>query len=697
MKKYANLCGLFAILLWIGLGLILVVQPRSFADEGMWTFDNPPLQQLKERYGFTPTQAWLDHVRLSSVRFNDGGSGSFVSPHGLVLTNHHVALGQLQKVSSPQKDYVKDGFYARTAAEELKCPDLELNQLVSMEDVTRRVQAAVQPGMSDEAALKARKAEIAKIEKESTEKTGLRSDVVSLYQGSEYWLYRYKKYTDLRLVFAPEQQIAFYGGDPDNFTYPRYDIDFALFRVYEDGRPFASENYLKWNAKGAADGELVFVSGHPGSTARLETLAQIETLRDFALPLTLQTLKRRRDVARQYAARGPEQARQATGLIFGIENSLKGITGRYQGLLDKSLIAKKQKEEADFRAVVASRPEWQQAYGGAWDAIAQAEAKGREMIKPLRFRSLGWARLPGIAGMIVRYVAEIKKPDGERLQGFHDSQLESLRFRLFSPAPIYPEFDEAQLAANLVYVREMLGADDPFIKTVLGDRAPEELAKEVIAGTKLADPAVRRALVEGGEAAVQASTDPLIVLARKTDPFEREMIKWHENNVESVETPAGEKIGKARFAAYGKTMYPDATFTLRLSYGAVKGYPMNGTIAPSKTTLYGLYDRAYSFDQKPPFNLPAPYTERKSRLDLNTPVDFVSTCDIIGGNSGSPVIDRQGELVGLIFDGNIESLVGDYVYNEENNRAVAVHSAVIIEVLRKLYDAGAVADELEGR
>lgn len=697
MKKYVSVLGLLAIALGVAPSFILDTPLRSFADEGMWTFDNPPFRLLKERYGFTPTQEWLDHVRLSSVRFNDGGSGSFVSPHGLVLTNHHVALGQLQKVSTPQKDYVKDGFYAHSAAEELKCPDLELNQLISMEDVTQRVQAAVQSGMSDEAALKARKAEIAKIEKESTDKTGLRSDVVPLYQGSEYWLYRYKKYTDLRLVFAPQQQIAFYGGDPDNFTYPRYDIDFALFRVYQDGKPLESQNYLKWNAKGAADGELVFVSGHPGSTARLDTLAQIETLRDYALPLVLQTLKRRRDVAKQYAARGPEQARQATGLIFGIENSLKGITGRYQGLLDKNLFAKKQKEETDFRALVASKPEWQQAYGGAWDTIAQAEAKFREMAKPLRFRSLGWARLPGVADAIVRYVAEVKKPDGERLQGFHDSQLESMRFRLFSPAPVYPEFDQAQLAANLEYCKEMLGADDPFIKAVLGDRAPGDLAKEAIAGTKLADPAFRKTLVEGGEAAVQASTDPLIVLARKTDPFARELIKWYENNVESVETPAGEKIGKARFAAYGKSMYPDATFTLRLSFGAVKGYAMNGTIAPSKTTLYGLYDRAYSFDLKPPFNLPAPYLDRKSRLNLTTPVDFVSTCDIIGGNSGSPVINRQGELVGLIFDGNIESLVGDYVYNEDNNRAVAVHSAVIIEVLRNLFDAGPVADELEGR
>ncbi|MBZ5562101.1 MAG: S46 family peptidase [Acidobacteriia bacterium] len=676
---------------------ILLAAMPGWADEGMWTFDNPPLKQLKDRYGFTPSQEWLDHVRLASVRFNDGGSGSFVSPHGLALTNHHVALGQLQKVSSPQKDYVKDGFYARSAAEELKCPDLELNQLVSMEDVTQRVLSAVKPGMSDEAALKARKAEVAKIEKESMDKTGFRSDVIPLYQGSEYWLYRYKKYTDLRLVFAPEQQIAFFGGDPDNFTYPRYDIDFALFRVYENDKPVDSQNYLKWNAQGAKDGDLVFVSGNPGSTFRLDTLARIETLRDNILPLILTTLNRRRDVAKQYAAQGAEQTREATQLIFGLENSIKAFVGQSQGLQDKNLIVKKQKDEADFRALVASKPEWQQAYGGAWDSIAQAETKYRGMIKPLRFRTMMWARLSSGAVALVRYVAEVKKPDGVRLDGYHDSQLESLRFRLFSPAPVYPRFDESQLAANLAFSREMLGADDPYVKAVLGDRTPEEVAKEAIAGTRLADPAFRKSLVEGGEAAVAASTDPLIVLARKADPFGREMIKSFENNVESVETPAGEKIGKARFAAYGKAMYPDATFTLRLSFGAVKGYPMNGTIAPSHTTLFGLYDRTYSFDLKPPFNLPERYAEGKSRLELTTPVDFVSTCDTIGGNSGSPVIDRQGDFVGLIFDGNIESLVGDYVYNEEKNRAVAVHGAVIIEVLRKLYDAGALADELEGK
>jgi len=669
----------------------------SLADEGMWTFDNPPLKQLKERYGFEPTRAWLDHVRLASARFNDGGSGSFVSPHGLVLTNHHVALGQLQKVSSPSKDYVKDGFYARTQAEELKCPDLEVNVLANMEDVTARVRGAVKPGMSDEAALKARKAEIASIEKESSEKTGLRSDVISLYQGGEYWLYQYKKYTDMRLVFAPEQQTAFFGGDPDNFTYPRYDIDFALFRVYENGKPVENHDYLKWDAKGAADGELVFVSGNPGSTSRDETMAQIETEKDYDQPLILKVLGQLQDAAKQYAAQGSEQARQATNTIFGIANSLKAYDGRAKGLADKELIAKMQNDETSFRAKVASNPEWQKAYGGAWDAIAQAEVKHREMAKTYRFYGLRGSRLEGIALAIVQYVAELKKPDGVRLEGFHDSQLDSLRFRLFSPAPVYPGFEKAMLTAGLQLAQEGLGADDPFVKAVLGSSSPKEVVTEAVDGTKLADPAFRKSLVEGGEAAVQASTDPMIVLARKIDPFDRQRIKSFEDNVESVETPAGEKIGQARFAVYGKSLYPDATFTLRLGYGAVKGYPMNGTEAPPITTFYGLYDRAYSFGLKFPFNLPSRYLERISRLDLSGPVDFVNTCDIIGGNSGSPVINKEGELVGLIFDGNIESLVGDFVYYEVNNRAVAVHSGAIIQVLRQMYDASPLADELEGK
>lgn len=667
------------------------------ADEGMWTFDNPPLKELKDKYNFTPTQQWLDHIRLSSVRFNDGGSGSFVSPNGLVITNHHVALGQLQKASTAQKNYVRDGFYARTSAEELKAADLELNVLVSMENVTDRVQGAVKTGMSDKQALDARKAEEAKIEKESVDKTGFRSDVVSLYAGGEYWLYRYKKYTDVRIVFAPEQQAAFFGGDPDNFTFPRYDLDFALFRAYENGRPVQSKEYLKWNSKGAAAGDLIFVSGHPGSTERGLTLAQLETDRDFIYPLRLERYRRELKALRAYAARGSEQARQATDLIFGFENSLKAVDGEYKGM-DKALFDKKAKEESELRAKVNANPDWRREYGGAWDEIAMVTKRQQELVKVQQFRTISSASsLASLARQIVVYAAEIKKPDAERLDGYHDSQLEELKFYLFSPAPLYPEFEEALLTFSLETSRDQLGSDDPWVKAILDGKTPTQVASEAIRGTKLTDPKVRKALVEGGESAVNASTDPLIVLARKAEPFFREMRKQYEEDVESVLTTAEEKIAKARFAIYGKSVYPDATFTLRLAYGTVKGYPMNGTEAPPKTTIYGLYDRSASFDNKPPFNLMPRFVERREKLNLATPFDFVATADIIGGNSGSPVINRNGEFVGLIFDGNIESLTGNFVYLEETNRAVAVHTAVIIEALRKLYDAPALAAELEGK
>ncbi len=499
----------------------------------------------------------------------------------------------------------------------------------------------------------------------------------------------------MRIVFAPEQQIAYFGGDFDNFTYPRYDLDMALFRVYENGKPLETTNYLKWNAKGAANGELVFVSGNPGSTSRLDTMAQLLEERDVQIPLILELLKNRLQTLHQYAARGAEQARQAEDLILNLENSLKAYQGTYEALLDKRVIAKKQAEEDQFRKLVASNPVWQSEFGGAWNAIAAAEAKTAPMTKKLIFRRLD-SELASLALTIVQYVAEIKKPDGERLSGFHDAQLESLRYRLLSPAPIYPEMEQARLSGGLAESAKELGAEDEFVKTVLDGRTPEALAAEVVKGTRLADPKVRKALLEGGEAAVAASNDPMIVLARKIDPLSRAMTKWFEENVQSVEQSAGEKLGKARFLAYGKSTYPDATFTPRLSYGTVKGYPMNGTKAPYKTTFYGLYDRANSFDLVPPFNLPARYSEGIKKLDLATPFDFVSTCDIVGGNSGSPVINKNAELVGLIFDGNIESLAGDFVYDEETNRAVAVHSAAMIEALRKLYGAGKLADELEG-
>ena len=675
---------------------LLAAVPIVRAEEGMWTFDNPPLKLLKEKYNFVPTQAWLDHLRLSSVRLNDGGSGSFVSSDGLLLTNHHVARGQLQKNSTAEHDYLANGFYATTPDQEMKSPDLEINVLVGMTDVTARVQGAAKGIADDAQALKAREAEIAAITKESKDKTGLRSDVVSFYQGGEYWLYQYKAYTDVRLVFAPEQQAAFFGGDPDNFTYPRYDLDMALFRVYDNGKPLHTDNFLKWSAKGAAPGELIFISGHPGSTDRDDTVSELLMQRDVVGPAITEYLQHRVATAQAFAAQGPEQARMVGSTIFGMQNSLKVYLGRKEALADPAILAKKQAEETDFRAKIAANPEWQKAYGDAWDTIAQVEEKLKPEIKGQLFRRTD-SRLFGLAQTIVQYVAEIKKPDGERLPQFHDAGLSSLRFQLLSPAPVEIPTEKLYMKDALKLGEEKLGKDDAYIQAILQGGDVDKTVDSLIDGTKLSDPAFRKSLLDGGEAAVAASTDPMIVAARRTDPIVRETSRRIRDTYGSVLTKEGEKLGKARFLVYGKDVYPDATFTLRLSYGTVKGFPYNGTIAPPFTTFYGLYDRAASFSNKAPFDLTPKEAAGQSKLDLATPLDFVSTGDIIGGNSGSPVVNRDGELVGLIFDGNIESLAGDYVYDGTKNRAVAVHSAGMMEGLRKLYGADALADELQGK
>jgi hypothetical protein len=674
---------------------LVAAAPVIRAEEGMWTFDNPPLKQLAAKYNFHPSQAWLDHLRLSSVRLNDGGSGSFVSPDGLLLTNHHVARGQLQKNSTPEHDYLRDGFYAQTQDQEMKSPDLEINVLVGMQDVTARVQGAAK-GKDEKQALKAREAEIAAITKESKDKTGYRSDVVTFYNGGEYWLYQYKVYTDVRIVFAPEAQAAFFGGDPDNFTYPRYDLDMAIFRVYENGKPIHPENFLKWSAKGAGPGELVFVSGHPGSTARQDTMAELTLERDVREPAMIEYLKRRLTAAQEYSAKGPTQAQQVGSIIFGIQNSLKVYIGRAEALADRNLIAKKQAEEDDFRSKIAANPEWQKEYGGAWDTIAKAE----EMLKPelpLQIFRRTDSRLATIALALVQYSAEIKKPDGERLPQFHDANLQSLNFQLLSPAKIVPDTEKLYMKTALNLAEEKLGKNDAFVQAVLQGGPVDSTVDSLVDGTKLADVETRKALLEGGEAAIAASTDPMIVAARRVDPVVRETQRKMRETIGSVLTPAGEKLGKARFLVYGKNAYPDATFTLRLSYGTVDGYPYNGTVAPPFTTFYGLYDRAASFSNKPPFDLTRKQEAALGKLDLTTPLDFASTNDIIGGNSGSPVVNANGELVGLIFDGNIESLAGDFVYDGTKNRAVAVHSMGMIEGLRKLYGANALADELEGK
>jgi len=680
--------------------LTLLISPLGlYADDGMWTFDNPPRQQWKEKYDFAPADAWLDHVRLASVRLNDGGSGAFVSGDGLLMTNQHVASGQLQKVSSKDHDYNKEGFYARTPAEELKCPDLEINILVALEEVTARVRGAAKPGASDKEANEQRKAEMAAIEKEATEKTGLRSEVVTLYSGGEYWLYRYKKYTDLRLVFASEEQIAFFGGDPDNFTYPRYDLDVAFFRVYENNQPLKTEHYFKWSESGPSDGEFVIASGNPGSTARLLTFAQIQFQRDVGNPLQMQTWTSRRDALVEYGKRGAEQARQAGGGVRLLNNSLKRLVGQQEGLNNPRLMAKKEAEEKALRERIAANPEWRQQYADAWDQIAAVYRDLPKMAKRMAFTTIEPSRLGKIASTLVRYGDEIGKPNNQRYDEFRDSKLESLKFSLFSPAAVYTEMEEAVLAAWLAEAQKTLGPDDPFIRAALQGSTPATVARTVVAGTRLADVATRKALFEGGAAAVAKSADPLIQLARRIEPIIRELRAWNEERIQSVETSAGQRIAAARFAVYGKQVYPDANFTLRLSYGRVLGYEEDTTFVPYKTTFYGLYDRARSFDEKPPYDLPRRWQAGEAKLDLATPINFVYSADTIGGNSGSPVINRNAEIVGLNFDSNLQKLSNRYWYIEESegSRAVAVHSAAIIEALRKLYGAEALAKEITGR
>jgi len=679
--------------------LVMVVSPLPlFADDGMWTFDNPPRQQWKERYNFEPSDAWLDHVRLASVRV-EGSSGSFVSPNGLLMTNQHVASGQLQKLSTSERNLRRDGFYAATQAEELKSPDLEVHVLVSYEDVTARVQGAAKAGTSDKENNEARNAQRAAIEKESTDKTGLRSEVVALYRGGEYWLYRFKKYTDIRLVFAPDEQIAFFGGDYDNFTYPRYCLDVTFFRVYENGQPLKTQNYLKWSAQGPADGEFVLAIGNPGSTNRLLTLSQVQFQRDVGNPLQMQVWNSRRDALLRYSATGAEPTRRALNTVRSLSNSIKRLVGQQEGLNNQRMMARKEQDEKSLRAAVSGKPEFQLAYSSAWEEIANANRELPTYAKRGAFSTISYSRLGQIASTLVRYAEEIGKPNEARYEELRDSKLESLKFSLFSPAPIYPDMEEAILVSWLADAQQALGADDPFVRAALQGATPSALAKSVISGTKLGDVAARKALFEGGAEAIKKSDDPLIMLARRVEPIIRELRAWNEEKIQSVETAAGQKIAAARFAVLGRNVYPDATASLRISYGRVLGYEEDTTLVPYKTTYSGLYDRAVSFDEKPPYDLPQRWRDGKAKLDLTTPMNFAYTADTIGGNSGSPVINRNGEVVGLNFDSNIQKLPNRYWYVDEaeGGRALAVHSAAIIEALRKLYAADKLAAEITGR
>lgn len=676
---------------------VLFAAPPAAADEGMWTLDHPPLDRLRERYDLEPASGWLERMRLASVSFG-GGSGGFVSPNGLVVTNQHVARRWLYRLSGEGRDLVGGGFSARTLDEELPVPGLELRVLVSTEDVTARVRAAVDAAAAPAEQDRQRRAAIAGIERASTRETGLESKVVELYRGGEHWLHRFRVHADVRLVWAPEEQAASFGGDPDNFGYPRHDLDVAFFRVYEDGRPLRATHWMPWRTEGPAEGDLVFAFGHPGSTNRLATVSQLEFRRDVHLPIRIRRQEAQLEALRAFARRGAEEARQTHQRVMGLENNLKRERAYRDVLSEPAVIEALRAAETRLRERVEAASGDAAEARGAWTRIAAAQDEARG-----RWPAWIYADMARVAGLLdhavglVRYAEETAKPNEARWPEYREQNLASRRRALLSPAPDYRALDTHLLAAMLADMREVLGADAPLVQAALGGREPADVARVVIGGTTLDDPAVRRRLLEGGRRAVERSKDPLIAFARRVGEVYRGMREWEERAVQAVVTLEGGRIARSRFALDGRSVYPDATGTLRLSYGRVAGYPQLGSLVPWKTNFYTLYGRSEAFGAEPPYDLPAPLSEARERIRLATPFNFVCTADIIGGSSGSPIVDREGRLVGIVFDGNAQAFRWGVLYDDQQARCVAVHPAGVVEALRVVYGMDALADELEAR
>jgi hypothetical protein len=671
--------------------LCLALVLPAFADEGMWLFNQFPKDQVQEKYNFAVTDAFLENLQLATMRIG-GGSGSFVSPNGLVFTNHHVASDCISKLSSAQHNYVRDGFYAAAGQDEMACPDLEANVLLKIEGVTAQVKDAAKDAKPAEA-IQQRNAAIARIEKDCAARTGNTCTVVKLFSGERYDLYQYKKYTDFRLVFAPEFGIAFFGGDPDNFTYPRYDLDIAFLRAYENGKPAATPHFLKWSAEGVKDGELAFVAGNPGTTSRLATAAQLTFARDVALPLNLSRLQARIQAARTFAAKSAENQRLAEHVLFGFDNAYKSNAGKLIGLKDDRLMARKQTFEKRLRNAVQNDPKLGAEAGKVWDEIAAAYKAWTPFEKPyavLEQPAAQGSTLFRIARQILRLTEERAKPNDQRLPAYRDSALRSLELSLYSPAPIADELEVAMLAQYLEELKA-LGDKEAPVKAILAGRTPQQAAEAFVSSSKLKDVAERKRLAADRNLAAK-SEDGMMRLARLLDEPARKLVKKHEETIDALETSAAERIAQYRFKIYGDKEYPDATFTPRVTFGVVKGYrDKTEAPVPYATTFGGMYHRAGPRD---PYQLPQRWIDGKSALDLVMPFDFVTTCDITGGNSGSPTVNQSGEVIGIVFDGNIESLPQTYLYSEEQARAVHVASQGIVEALRKLYKTPRLLQEI---
>jgi hypothetical protein len=674
---------------------LAVFTSAATAAEGMWTLDALPSDALRTAHDFTADEAFVQRAMRAAVRLAGGCSGSFVSPGGLVLTNHHCAESCIADLSTRERDLIADGFVAKRHEDERQCPGMEVNQLERMSDVTAEVQRAT-AGKSGDAYNEAKRAAQSKLQSACVgdDAATVRCDVVELYQGGIQHLYRYRRYQDVRLAFAPESAAASFGGDPDNFNFPRYALDMTLLRVYSDGKPIESPAHFPIAREGAEPGELVMTLGHPGTTQRLLTVAQLETQRDLVLPFRIVYSAEYRGLLRQYSTQSPEHARTVAPVLNGVENGIKARSGMQRALVERERMDEKRRIEAEFRRWIESDAKRREAYGDPWAAIEGAQRTYRNLYLEYVMVETGLGFLADTvsnARTLVRAAYEREKPDAERLREYTDAALPAIRANVLAERPHYPERDRATLAWSLAKLREVLGADHPFVREALGRSSPELIAKEIIEGTKLDDAAVREKLWNGGRAAIDASRDPAIVLARTIEQRARPLRERYEDEVESVEKRAAESLARARFAWKGTSVYPDATFSLRLSYGEIRGWDERGTAVEPYTTVDGLYARATGHA---PFDLAPRWEAARERIEGSTRYNQVSTNDVVGGNSGSPLIDADGRLVGLVFDGNIHSLGGSFFYDESLNRTISVHPAVMLEALRTVYGAGALAEEL---
>jgi len=675
----------------------LSVAPTALADEGMWLFSNFPVQKVQQRYGFQLTPQFLDHLRLSAVRFNNGGTGSFVSPNGLLFTNHHVGADCISKLSTAKVDHMKEGFYAPTQADEKACPDLEVNVLLKIEDVTAKVTAGITPQTPAAEANKMKKAAMSKIEKECNGSTGNRCDIVTLYSGGQYHLYQYKKYTDIRLVLAPEFGVAFFGGDPENFTYPRQNLDITFFRAYENGQPAKPEHYFKWAKQGVKEGDLTFVPGNPGSTGRLATMAELEFSRDTAYRVSLDRLATAIAALEEFGKKGPEQKRQAGETLFGLQNSFKAYSGFMRGLKDPELMSQKRAEERKLRDAIAKDPAQAEKFAKFWDELATTYKNYESFYTPFTLleRAAGrGSELFVIARDVLRYSEETKKPNADRLREFSETALPSLEQAMYSTAPIYPDLEKVMLTNYFEALVKYIGANDETVKAVLGGRTPAAAAAYYVDGCKLGAVELRKALAKD-PAAVAASSDPMLVLAKAIDPKARQLRKRYEDQVESVISRAASQIAQARFALFGGNEYPDATFTMRLAYGDVRGYKNDkGEAVPYATDFASFYVKGKSEE---PYIIPERWLKAKSALNLKTHFNFVTTADTHGGNSGSATLNTKGEVVGILFDGNIEGLPNRFVFTDRQARSVHVSSEGILEALKVVYKADRLLGELTAK